>query len=186
MCYSRFAVVNMMICYERLTLFFSFFPFFFFFFFLFMYCYFILLFIFLYSPPPPRPRFVYGSVAFTINHVSVSVSLSISLVYGNAFAQFRMGVSQINVHQHRFSPTARSVACPFCVEEKEPEINILLEYPVCVFLRHKYLPDKVSAHDNRSHFLSLMNSKSQQTVFNAAKFLLCAFNLRTSKVEVPS
>ena len=40
-------------------------------------------------------------------------------VYRNAFAQFRMGVSQINVHQHRFSPTARNVACPFCVEEKE-------------------------------------------------------------------
>ena len=107
-------------------------------------------------------------------------------VYRNAFAQFRMGVSQINVHQHRFLPTARNVACPFCVEEKETEITFLLECPVYVFLRHKYLPDKASAHDNRSHFLSLMNSKSQQTVFNVAKFLVCAFNLRTSKMEVPS
>ena len=107
-------------------------------------------------------------------------------VYRNAFAQFRMGVSQINVHQHRFSPTARNVACPFCVEEKETEIHFLLECPVYVFLRHKYLPDKASAHDNRSYFLSLMNSKSQHTVFNVAKFLVCAFNLRTLKMEVPS
>ena len=106
--------------------------------------------------------------------------------YIYAFAQFRMGVSQINVHQHRFSPTARNVACPFCVEEKETEIIVWLEYPVYVFLRHKYLPDKASAHDNRSHFLSLMNSKSQQTVFIVAKFLVCAFNLRTSKMEMPS
>ena len=45
-------------------------------------------------------------------------------VYRNAFAQLRMGVSQINVHQHCFSPTARNVACPFCVEEKETEINV--------------------------------------------------------------
>ena len=90
----------------------------------------------------------------------------------NAFAQFRMGVSQINVYQHRFSPTARNVVCPFCVEEKETEIKILLECPMYVFLRHKYLPDKASAQDNRSHFLSLMNSKSQHTVFNVAKFLV--------------
>ena len=44
-------------------------------------------------------------------------------VYRNAFAQFRMGVSQINVHQHRFSPTACNVAYPFCVEEKETKIK---------------------------------------------------------------
>ena len=47
-------------------------------------------------------------------------------------------------------------------------------------------PDKASAHDNKSNFLSLMNSKSQQTVFSVAKFLVSAFNLRTSKMEVPS
>ena len=93
-------------------------------------------------------------------------------VYRNAFAQFRVGVSQINIHQHSFSPTARNVACPFCVEEREREINFLLECPVYVFLRHKYLPDKANARDNRSHFLSLMNSKSQQTIFNVAKFLV--------------
>ena len=104
----------------------------------------------------------------------------------NAFAQFRMGVSQINVHQHRFSPTALNVVCSFCVEEKETEIHFVLERPVYVFFRYEYLRDKASAYDNRSHFLSLMNSKSQQTIFNVATFLVCAFNLRTSKMEVPS
>ena len=44
-------------------------------------------------------------------------------VYRNAFAQFRMAVSQINVHQHRFSPRASNVACPYCAEEKEKEIK---------------------------------------------------------------
>ena len=38
-------------------------------------------------------------------------------VYRNAFVHLRMGVSQINVHQHRFSPTVHCVACPFCAEE---------------------------------------------------------------------
>ena len=105
-------------------------------------------------------------------------------VYRNAFAQFRMGVSQINVHQHSFSPTARNEACPFCVEEKETQIHFLLQCPMYVFLSHNYLPDKASAHDNISYFLSLMNSKSQQTVFNVAKYAL-NLNLRTSKLEVP-
>ena len=104
----------------------------------------------------------------------------------DVFVQFRMSVSQINVHQHCFSPTVRNVACPFCVEEKETKIHFLLECPVYVFLRHKYLPDKANARDNRSYFPSLMNSKSQQTIFNVAKFLVCAFNLRISKMEVPS
>ena len=33
----------------------------------------------------------------------------------------------------------------------------------------------------RSHFLSLINSESQQTILSVAYFLVCAFNLRTSK-----
>ena len=40
------------------------------------------------------------------------------------------------------------------------------------------MPDRASAHDNRSHVLSLINSKSQQTVFNVAKVLVCAVNLK--------
>jgi len=107
-------------------------------------------------------------------------------LYRNAFAQFTMGVSQISVHQHHFSPTACNVECPFCAEEKEKEIKSILECAVYVFLIHKYLPDKASAHDNRSHFLSLMNSKFQQTVYYVAEVLVCVFNLGTSKMEMPS
>ena len=107
-------------------------------------------------------------------------------LYRNAFAQFRMSVSQINVHQHRFSPTALNVECPFCAEEKKKEIKSILECPEYVFLIHRYLLDKASAHDNRSHFLSLRNSETQQTVYNVAKVLVCAFNLGTSKMEMPS
>ena len=54
-------------------------------------------------------------------------------VYRNAFAQFRMGVSQINVHQHRFSPTACNVAYPFCVEEKEKKKKKICLNVQCTF-----------------------------------------------------
>ena len=109
-------------------------------------------------------------------------------VYRNAFAQFGMGVSPINVHQHRFTPTARNVAwcsVPILCRRKRNRNTFLLEWPVHVLLRHKYLPDKAIAYNNGSHFLSLLSSKSQQTVFNVAKFLVCPFNLRTSKIKCP-
>ena len=40
-------------------------------------------------------------------------------VYRNAFAQFRMGVSQINIHQLRFSPTARYGAARLVLKKKK-------------------------------------------------------------------
>ena len=35
-------------------------------------------------------------------------------VYRNVFAQFRMGVSQLNVHRYRFSPSPENTNCPLC------------------------------------------------------------------------
>ena len=73
-------------------------------------------------------------------------------------------------------------------KRKKEKKKKMLECPVYIFffLRHTYLPNKASARDNRSYFLSLINSNSQQAVFNVATFLVCAFNLRTWKMEVPS
>ena len=108
--------------------------------------------------------------------------------YRNAFAQFGMGVSLINVHRSRFTPTVRNVAwcsMPILCWRKRNRNKFLLKCPVHVLLRHNYLPDKASAYDNRSNFLRLLSSKSQQTVFNVAKFLVCPFNLRTSKIKCP-
>ena len=49
---------------------------------------------------------------------------------GESFAQFRMGVSQINVHQHRFSPTVHNMACPFCAEEKKSVYSLNVQSSV--------------------------------------------------------
>ena len=41
-------------------------------------------------------------------------------VYRNCLAVFRIGVSQINLHRHRFSTTTDNT-CPFCATQQETE-----------------------------------------------------------------
>ena len=50
-------------------------------------------------------------------------------------------------------------------------------------LRSKYLPDIINVRDPRKHLIILMNSSSQEAIINFAKFLVCAFNLRSSKLD---
>ena len=60
-------------------------------------------------------------------------------IYRNAFAQFGMGVSQINTHKYRYSkqlPT--EVNCPFCENTPESEIHFLLQCPIYKNLRTGY------------------------------------------------
>ena len=104
-------------------------------------------------------------------------------VYRNCLAQFRMGVSQINLHRHRISTTTANTTCPFCANQQETETHFVFQCPVYDQLRSKYLPDIINVRDHRKHIILLMNSSSQETILNVAKFLVCAFKLRSSKLD---
>ena len=104
-------------------------------------------------------------------------------VYRNSLAQFIMGVSQINLHRHQFSTRTDNTTCPFCANQQETEIHFVFQCPVYNQLRGKYLRDIINVWDPRKHFSILMNSSSQETILNVAKFLVCAFNLRSSKLD---
>ena len=104
-------------------------------------------------------------------------------VYRNCLAQFRMGVSQINLHKHRFSTTTDNTTCLFCAIQQETEIHLGFQCPEYNQLRSKYLPDIINVRDPRKHLIVLMNSSSQEAIINFAKFLVCAFNLRSSKLD---
>ena len=59
-------------------------------------------------------------------------------VFRNFLAQFRMGVSQINLHRHRFSTTTTvNTTCPFCANQQENEIHYVFQCPVYNQLRSK-------------------------------------------------
>ena len=109
-------------------------------------------------------------------------------VYRNCLAQFRMGVSQINLHRHRFSTTTDNTTCPnttcpFCASRQETEIHFVFQCPVYNQLRSKYLPDIINVCDPGKHLTILMSSSSQEEILNVAKFLECAFTLRSSKLD---
>ena len=61
----------------------------------------------------------------------------------NFLAEFRMGVSEINLHRHRFSTTDHTT-CTFCANRQEIEIHFVFQCPVYDQLRSKYLPDIIS------------------------------------------
>ena len=105
-------------------------------------------------------------------------------VYRNSLVQFRMGVSQINLHRHRFSTTTDNTTWPFYANQQETEIHFVFQCPVYNQLRSKYLPDIINVRDPRKHLIILMNSSFRETILNVAKSLVCAFNLRSSKLDV--
>ena len=63
---------------------------------------------------------------------------------------------------------------------------ILYSNVQCIYnqLRSKYLPDIINVRHPRKHLIILMNSSSRETKsLNFAKFLVCAFNLRSSMLD---
>ena len=104
-------------------------------------------------------------------------------VYRNSLVQFRMGVSQINLYTHRFSKTTDNTACPFCANLQETEIHFVFQCPMHNQLRSEYLPVIINVRHRRKHLITLMNSSSRETIVNVAKFLVCAFNPRSSKLD---
>ena len=104
-------------------------------------------------------------------------------VYRNSLAQIKMGVLEINLHRHRFSTITDNTTCPFCANQQETEIHFVFQCPVYNQLRSKYLPDIINVCGPRKQFIILMNSRSQETILNVEQFLVCAFNLRSSKLD---
>lgn len=102
--------------------------------------------------------------------------------YRNALAQFRMGVSQINVHRYRFSQTAENVLCPIGCTKRESELHLLFECPLYVQLRNQYLPALCEQGEYRK-FVDLMQSESKETTLSLAKFLFFAFSRRSSHIS---
>ena len=102
--------------------------------------------------------------------------------FRNAMAQFRMGVSQINVHMHRFCPTAQNTSCPFCKKEIETEVHFILQCPMYAQLRVMYLP-RLSNVDNDINFKQLMTTSTQESIVNLSKYILFALKRRKANLS---
>jgi len=104
-------------------------------------------------------------------------------IYRNVFAQFRMGVSQINKHRYRFAQTTENTACPFCITKQENEIHLFFECPMYTNLRLKYLAKQINTNITHENIVYFVSSSSKEIIVNTAKFLFHAFKLRLEKLN---
>eukprot|EP00745_Piridium_sociabile_P043608 TRINITY_DN8944_c0_g1_i10.p1 TRINITY_DN8944_c0_g1~~TRINITY_DN8944_c0_g1_i10.p1 ORF type:complete len:1137 (-),score=123.12 TRINITY_DN8944_c0_g1_i10:208-3198(-) len=104
-------------------------------------------------------------------------------VYRNILAQFRMGVSQLNVHRYRFSPSNENTACPVCLNTPEDEIHFMFVCPLYDQIRQFYKFNATAEENLVSKLVSSLKIESQREIVNLAKFLVAAFKLRTNFID---
>lgn len=104
-------------------------------------------------------------------------------VYRNVIAQFRMGVSQINIHRYRFQNSTENKCCPFCEDKLETEIHFLFECQTYCELRIKYLAQFLSVGDQLGSMITMFKKQDTETIVDLAKFLFFAFQLRLSMLN---
>lgn len=94
-----------------------------------------------------------------------------------------MGVSQLNVHKYRFSPTNENTACPACLGRKEDEGHFVFRCPLYQDIRQQYKLNVDVGVNLDKALVSVLACNSQASLVNIAKFLLAAFKLRQNFIE---
>ena len=92
----------------------------------------------------------------------------------NTLAKFRMGVSSINAHRHKFNNNPNSRLCPFCSTQTEDEIHIVFLCPVYENIRIQYLHNE----NVNQPSLANMNAVLRKSSFLFAKYLYDALHFR--------
>ena len=92
----------------------------------------------------------------------------------NTLAKFRMGVSSINAHRHKFNNNPNSRLCPFCSTQTEDEIHIVFLCPVYENIRIQYLHNE----NVNQPSLANMNAVLRKSSFLFAKYLYDALRFR--------
>ena len=104
-------------------------------------------------------------------------------VFRMAMAQFRMGVSQLYVHKHRFSEDMSLKACPFCENKVETEVHFLFECRMYNNIRGKYLGFLNQTTNLDVSFKSLMTEPTREGIVKLARFIFDAMKLREASLS---
>ena len=70
----------------------------------------------------------------------------------------------------------------FGANKQDTKIHFVFECPVYDQSRSEHLSGIISVRDFRKHLATLIDKDSQETILNVAKFLVCVFHPRSSKV----
>ena len=106
-------------------------------------------------------------------------------IFRRYFAQFRMGVSQLNTHRFRFSNNWRKKLCPFCIDELETEIHFLFQCPAYSLLRNKYLSKLINTRKPENEQANeLLMTQQDKDLLDVARFIKYAFISRASMFQL--
>lgn len=93
--------------------------------------------------------------------------------------QFRMGVSAINGHRHKFSPNDILKSCPFCKNVSEDEYHIIFGCPVYEHIRIFMLDERSISQRNINNMYTLIAGNT----IMFAKYLLNVLSVRKTLLE---
>ena len=102
--------------------------------------------------------------------------------FRKALARFRLGVSEINSHRHRFSSSAVARQCPFCPGVLEDEAHVVYICPSYVELRQKYL-DRDRAGDWQAQLWQLFSSNDESEIKKFCTFVFLLLEKRRLMVS---
>ena len=95
--------------------------------------------------------------------------------------RFRLGISDIAVHQYRYKRHVMTdLLCPLCKTAEENEMHFVFICPVLKHLRDKLLPAKFCRHPNPFKLTLLLSSSNRKTVQNFGVYLYKALQLRST------
>ena len=100
----------------------------------------------------------------------------------DAMTRFRLGISEIYVHKHRFHEGNVDLICPSCNEEDEDETHFLLHCPVYEDFREKYL-GITNLPRNHDTFVNLMTCNEHSMIVSICLYLHHAFRRRRAALS---
>ena len=98
-------------------------------------------------------------------------------------AQFRTGVSQLNTHIHRFSPSDENTACPLCPNAREDEIHFMFVCPMYSHIRKAHDLEPKNTNNLTERLVYTLSTRSRSEIVSVAKFLLTAFEIRQAFMD---
>ena len=94
--------------------------------------------------------------------------------------RFRLGISDIAVHQYRYKRhDSADLLCPLCKIAEENEMHFVFICPALKHLREKFLPAKFCRFPNLFKLTLLLSSTNGKVIHNFGVFLYRSFKLRS-------
>ena len=109
---------------------------------------------------------------FAQEHYLSNINSNKSII--SALARFRMGVSTINAHRHKYDKDPNTRLCPFCKTQVENEFHIMFICPIYTSIRTRYL----SLENIDQCNIINMNSVLARSSDNFARYLRDTFQMR--------